>query len=205
MSVTADTGERSRIIEAAYRCLVDSGGGGLSVTGVLNAAGLSTRAFYRHFDSKDALLLAMFRRDSDRVHAELTAAAEAAPTPPEALRAWIFGFLSLTADSRRRRRVLVMSCGELMGTAGYAAERALMSAAHHTAVAAILERGRADGTLPWADPDADARTITAALSAAFQERMAQCPADGAAEDSTAARAAEQVTDFAFRALGAAAV
>ena len=64
MSVTADTGERSRIIEAAYRCLVDSGGGGLSVTGVLNAAGLSTRAFYRHFDSKDALLLAMFRERS---------------------------------------------------------------------------------------------------------------------------------------------
>ncbi len=195
MSVTADTGERSRIIEAAYRCLVDTGGGGLSVTGVLNAAGLSTRAFYRHFDSKDALLLAMFRRDSDRVHAELTAAADAAPTPPEALRAWIFGFLSLTADPRRRRRVLVMSCGELMGTAGYAAERARMTAGHRAAIAAILERGRADGSLPWADPDADARTITAALSAAFQERMAQPP--GSAEG-----AAEQVADFAFRALGA---
>ncbi|WP_327009269.1 TetR/AcrR family transcriptional regulator [Dactylosporangium sp. NBC_01737] len=202
MSVTADTGERSRIIEAAYRCLVDTNGGGLSVTGVLNAAGLSTRAFYRHFDSKDALLLAMFRRDSDRVHAELTAAADAAPTPPEALRAWIFGFLSLTADNHRRRRVLVMSCGELMSTAGYAMERARMTAAHHAAIAAILERGRADGTLPWADPDADARTITAALSAAFQERMAQRPADGA---DSAVRAAEQVADFAFRALGAATV
>jgi AcrR family transcriptional regulator len=202
MSVTADTGERSRIIEAAHRCLVDAGGGGLSVTGVLAAAGLSTRAFYRHFDSKDALLLAMFRRDSDRVHAELTAAADAAPTPPEALRAWIFGFLSLTADSHRRRRVLVMSCGELMGSAGYTAERARMSAAHHAAVAAILERGRADGSMPWADPDADARTITAALSAAFQELMAP---DAAHDDAGATRAAEQVTDFAFRALGATAI
>lgn len=200
MSVTADTGERSRIIEAAYRCLVDAGGGGLSVTGVLTAAGLSTRAFYRHFGSKDQLLLAMFRRDSDRVHAELTAAAGAAPTPPEALRAWIGGFLALTADSRRRRRVLVMSCGELMRTAGYAAERARMTEAHHTAIAAILERGRADGSLPWADPDADARTITAALTAAFQERMAAGPA---AQDASAA--AEQVTDFALRALGASTV
>lgn len=198
MSVTADTGERSRIIDAAYQCLVDTDGGGLSVTGVLTAAGLSTRAFYRHFDSKDALLLAMFRRASDRVHAELTAAAAAASTPPEALRAWICGFLSLTAD-RHRRRVLAMSCGELMGTAGYAAERARMTGAHHAAIALILERGRADGSLPWADPDADARTITAALSAAFQERMAQ----GARDDAAAARAAEQVTDFAFRALGAA--
>lgn len=198
MSVTADPGERSRIIEAAHRCLVDSDGGGLSVTGVLTAAGLSTRAFYRHFGSKDALLLAMFRRDSDRVHAELTAAAAAAPTPPEALRAWIFGLLSLTADSHRRR-VLVMSCGELMSTAGYAAERARMAAAHHAVVAEILERGRADGSLPWADPDADAWTITAALSAAFQEQMAQATTHG---DGDATRAAEQVTDFAFRALGA---
>ncbi|MEV0136447.1 TetR/AcrR family transcriptional regulator [Dactylosporangium sp. NPDC050688] len=199
MSVTADTGERSRIIDAAYQCLVDTDGGGLSVTGVLTAAGLSTRAFYRHFDSKDALLLAMFRRASDRVHAELTVAAAAAATPPEALRAWICGFLSLTADRHRRRRVLAMSCGELMGTAGYAAERARMTGAHHAAIALILERGRADGSLPWADPDADARTITAALSAAFQERMAQSPRD----DAAATRAAEQVTDFAFRALGAA--
>jgi hypothetical protein len=92
-----------------------------------------------------------------------------------------------------------MSCGELMGTAGYAVERARMTGAHRAAVAAILERGRADGTLPWADPDADARTITAALSAAFQELMAQRPADLA---DSAVRAAEQVADFAFRALGA---
>ncbi|MEV4136127.1 TetR/AcrR family transcriptional regulator [Dactylosporangium sp. NPDC049742] len=199
MSVTADTGERSRIIEAAHRCLVDAGGEGLSVTGVLTAAGLSTRAFYRHFGSKDALLLAMFRRDSDRVHAELTAAADSAATPPDALRAWICGFLSLTADSRRRRGVLVMSCGELMGTAGYAAERARQLGAHRCAIAAILERGRVDGSLPWADPEADARTITAALSAAFQERMAASPSPEAAE-----AAAGQVTDFALRALGAAA-
>ena len=202
MSVTADTGERSRIIEAAYRCLVDADGGGLSVTGVLTAAGLSTRAFYRHFGSKDQLLLAMFRRDSDRVLAELTAAADAAPTPPEALRAWIFGLLSLTADSHRRRRVLVMSCGELMSTAGYAAERARMADAHHAAIAAILERG-APTSVPLADPDADARTITAALSAAFQERMAEGPAPDTG--ASAVRAAEQVTDFAFRALGATAV
>ena len=184
-------------MEAAYRCLADTDGGGLSVTGVLTAAGLSTRAFYRHFDSKDALLLAMFRRDSDRVHAELTAAADAAPTPPEALRAWIRGFLSLPCDTRERRRVLVMSCGELMRTAGYAAERARATEAHHAAIAAILERGRTDGTLPWADPDPDARTITAALSAAFQERMAAAPAPTGADD-----AAAQVTDFALRALGA---
>ena len=77
-----------------------------------------------------------------------------------------------------------------------------MAAAHHAAVAAILERGRADGSLPWADPDADAQTITAALTAAFQERMAQATTQ---DDAGAMRAAEQVTDFAFRALGAAGV
>lgn len=117
------------------------------------------------------------------------------------MRAWICGLLPLAADTHRRR-VLVMSCGELMGTAGYAAERARMTAGHRAAIAAILVRGRADGSLPWADPDADARTITAALSAAFQERTAQEPGEG---PGSAQGAAEQVIDFAFRALGAASV
>jgi AcrR family transcriptional regulator len=196
MTISAECAERSKILEAAYRCLMDNNGAGASVNGILAEAGLSTRAFYRHFDSKDALFLAMFRRDSERVHAELTDLAGAAPAPRDALRRWIEGFLALTADPRRRRRVLVMSSEELMRTTGYAAERARMSAEHRRTIAAILARGRADGSLPWAEPEADAGMIMAALTQAFQDLMT-----GAVEDS-AHEAAEQLTSFTFRALGA---
>jgi AcrR family transcriptional regulator len=196
MTISAESAERSRILEAAYRCLADNNGTGISVNGILTEAGLSTRAFYRHFDSKDALFLAMFRRDSEQVRSELADLAGAAPTPRDALRCWIEGFLALTADARRRRRVLVMSSGALMRTAGYAAERARMSAEQRATLAAILARGRADGSLPWAEPEPDARMIMAALTQAFQDLMTGT-VDGTAQD-----AAAQLTSFAFRALGA---
>src|SRR4051794_27006950 len=84
-----DPSERERIMEAASRLL--SAGHSLAVTDVLEGAGLSTRAFYRHFESEDALLLALFRRDSERVNTQLEAAVDAAATPRDALIGWIRG------------------------------------------------------------------------------------------------------------------
>jgi AcrR family transcriptional regulator len=194
--VAAEVSERSRIIDSAYRCLATSNGKGVSVTDILRGAGLSTRAFYRHFDSKDSLLLAMFRRDSDRLHAELDATAAAAASPREALRAWIDGYLQLTTQPRRRQRVLVLSSAELMRASGYADERARTMSRLQEGIARILVRGREDGSFPWANPEPDSRAIRSALTEAFAEQMTgSAPVD-------AAEAAAEVADFAFRALGA---
>ncbi|SEF55682.1 regulatory protein, tetR family [Thermomonospora echinospora] len=193
---TEQATEKARIVEAAHRCLVDSDGVTASVTGILTTAGLSTRAFYRHFESKDGLLLAMFREDADRVTAELRAAAAAAPTPGEALRQLIHGMLRLTAEAPRRRRILVLVSEEAQRARGYAAEHARFRAAQEATIAEILRAGLADGSFPWADPEPDARSIRAALGQAFMEQMLQTAEAGPAE------AAEQVTRFAFRALGA---
>lgn len=192
----APASERERIIEAAYRCLAGSLGGSLSVTDILASAGLSTRAFYRHFASKDGLLMAMFRRDSERVLAELQEAATGAPNPPEALRRWIEGMLRLTAEARRRRRVLILSSVEVRRAAGFEAERERFIAAQTAALAHILYRGREEGHFRHTSPDADARAIRAVLSEAFEAQMT-----GTASVD-AEQAAAQVADFAFRALGA---
>jgi AcrR family transcriptional regulator len=173
--------ERSALIAAVERCLAagnGNGGGnrGVSVGTILAEAGLSTRAFYRHFGSKDALLLDLFRRESERMLAELRALAGAAAGPPEALRRWIDEYARLTG------RRLVLSSREVARSTGYAAERARWTAAHRAAVADILRSGLDDGSLPWAEPEADARLIVAALSEG---------ADGA-----------EVAHFVFRALGA---
>jgi AcrR family transcriptional regulator len=188
--------EKSNIMEAAYRCLMDSSGGAVSITDILTAAGLSTRAFYRHFESKDGLLLAMFRSDSDLVMAELRTASSAAASPAEALRRWIDGMLRLTDEEPRRRRVLILTSEDAQRARGYAAERARFQTAQEAALAQILLDGRADGSFPLADPWPDARSIRAAIGQAFEEQMSQ-------ESSvTAAEAADQVAGFAFRALGA---
>ncbi|MFI0482894.1 TetR/AcrR family transcriptional regulator [Actinomadura sp. 9N215] len=188
--------ERVRIMDAAYRCLADARGAPVSITEILTAAGLSTRAFYRQFESKDALLLAMFRRDSTRVMAELREVAASAASPAEALGGLIAGMLAITADERRRRRVLALTSGEATRARGYAGERGRVMAEQEAVIAEILAAGRADGSFPLADPGQDARFVRAALGQAFEDQMA-----GTA-DATAAETAARLTGFALRALGA---
>jgi AcrR family transcriptional regulator len=185
-----------RIFDAAYRCLAEADGAPVSITEILTAAGLSTRAFYRHFESKDALFLAMFRRDGIRVMTELRSLASASGGPAEALGALIEGMLGITADDRRRKRVLALSSGEATRARGYAEERARALAEQEELVVEILRAGQADGSFPWTDPEPDARSIRAVLGQAFEDQMT-----GAARDS-AATVAAQITGFALRALGA---
>jgi AcrR family transcriptional regulator len=66
---------------------------GLNVAAVLEQAQLSARAFYRHFESKDQLVAAVFggitRAEVLRLREKMTPAA----TPVEAVAAWIDGRL----------------------------------------------------------------------------------------------------------------
>jgi AcrR family transcriptional regulator len=187
--------ERDRIIDAAYRALAATGGTSLSVNEVLRSAGLSTRAFYRLFDSKDELLLALFRQDSDRVAARLRRAAAAEP-PAVALLAFVQAMLRITADPRRRQRVLVMSSEEIARAKGYLTERQRYHALVQGELVHILERGRADGSFPLTRPASDAGWIRAAIQHAFDEQIAGTAP--AAPNETA----ELLTGFALRALGA---
>lgn len=192
-----DPSERTRIMDAAYRLLVKDPHHPLSVTDVLSAAGLSTRAFYRHFESKDALLVALFRRDSERLHAQLEAAVAAAPNPRVALVRWIEGYLGVVADPRRRQRVLVFSSEAVTAARGIAAERHRVQEMHTSALARIIAAGQADRTFPWAVLPADARAIRSVLTDALLDQIngvATVPPD---------QAAAEVANFALRALGAA--
>src|SRR5438132_113978 len=76
--------------------------------------------FYRHFPSKDALLLAMFRRDSERVTSQLAGLVAAAPDASAALEEWVGFQLALCYDPRRFRRVQVMMSDEVRRSPGYA-------------------------------------------------------------------------------------
>ncbi|ABH00529.1 conserved hypothetical protein (plasmid) [Rhodococcus jostii RHA1] len=80
--------ERAKIVEAAYRLLAVDGASA-SVTDILAQAGLGTRAFHRLFDSKDELLLTMFRSDGDCALGDLEVDAALAPDGRIALHGWI--------------------------------------------------------------------------------------------------------------------
>jgi len=91
-------------VEAGLAVLRRQGSDGLTVGEVLEGASLSTRAFYRHFDSKDSLILAIYAYDAQRAQERLEKRLAACETPRAALDVWIDETLALAFDARRATR-----------------------------------------------------------------------------------------------------
>jgi AcrR family transcriptional regulator len=89
---------RREILAAASIALREHGVRGLSVATVLERANLSTRAFYRHFDSKEELVAAVFLETARVEKRRLQRRMAAATTEIEAVTAWIDGRLDLAFD-----------------------------------------------------------------------------------------------------------
>src|SRR3954447_14220094 len=87
--------ERRALIDAGLTVLRRRGSDGCTVADVLAEAGLSTRAFYRHFASKDELVLAIYERDAQPTHVRLRDRLDAAASPRAALEVWIDETLAL--------------------------------------------------------------------------------------------------------------
>jgi len=86
--------EVRRLIDAAYAVMRTTGDIEPRVGDVVRAAGLSNQAFYRHFKSKDALLLAVLTDGQQRLLATLqTRMARVEPGAPQ-IAAWIEGVMA---------------------------------------------------------------------------------------------------------------
>jgi AcrR family transcriptional regulator len=105
-----DPAVRLAILAAASKIVREEGVPNLGVAQVLSRAGLSTRAFYRHFESKDQLVSAVFV-DMARVEAlRLRRAMSACAGPVEAVVAWIDGRLDLAFDEKVRSDLRKLRC-----------------------------------------------------------------------------------------------
>jgi AcrR family transcriptional regulator len=150
--------ERTLLLTAAMSVMRRNGFASASVADILDEAGLSTRAFYRHFESKDDLVGALYQGDAERTAARLAEKVGAASSSRAGLEAWVEEVLSLAYDARRAQRVSVM--------ASEAARRSVTEDTQRRAqsmltapLLAILEAGVQDGSFPAADPANDALTI----------------------------------------------
>jgi AcrR family transcriptional regulator len=86
--------EVRRFIDAAYAVMRATGDIDPRVGDVVRTAGLSNQAFYRHFKSKDALLLAVLTDGQQRLLATLqTRMARVEPGAPQ-VAAWIEGVMA---------------------------------------------------------------------------------------------------------------
>jgi AcrR family transcriptional regulator len=91
--------EVARLTSAARVVLARGGWWGFKVDSVLRVAGLSTRCFYRHFESKDHLLLRMLQEDMARAAQRLERVCVDAD-PVARVRAWVDGVLDMAYIER---------------------------------------------------------------------------------------------------------
>ncbi|MBY0288486.1 MAG: TetR/AcrR family transcriptional regulator [Mycobacteriaceae bacterium] len=193
---TAEGDDRGCIIDAAYTCLSEPHSGAISVAAILQRAGVSTRAFYRHFESKDELFLAMLREQTDLLAERLERiCAEVPGGPVDQVRAWISGMFGLIHDDQTRTRFSVIDSYEVRAAKGYRETREKAHADRERSLVRILRRGREDGTFPLADPEEDAIAISALISRVMLTQHYE-------DKEGVQRAQNRVLDFALRALGA---
>jgi AcrR family transcriptional regulator len=104
-----DPDVRSAILTAASKCVREQGVRSLSIAAVLDRTQLSTRAFYRHFESKDQLVAAVFL-DMARIETRrLTRHMAEFNGPVEAVAAWIDGRLDLAFDDNIKSDLRLLS------------------------------------------------------------------------------------------------
>jgi AcrR family transcriptional regulator len=147
--------EEQIILDAGLKVMRRNGYVMASVADILTEADVSSRAFYRHFPSKDALLLALLRRDADRVVVQMRAAVSEATTPTRAVHA----YLDIFFEPRRAARTAVMSSPGARRAEGFDEETQAIQVRLAEPLAAALAQGTADGELASLDPERDAFAI----------------------------------------------
>ena len=151
--------ERSRLLTAAMEVLQRSGWWGFKVESVLRQAGLSTRSFYRHFEKKSDLLLALLEFELGGAAISLRRATTSADTPSDKVRAYVAATIDMAyrADLAKPSSLFASHWRELLPEYPAAIDRCtqrLMA----PLVEALVE-GKARGEFQSEDPSADARAV----------------------------------------------
>ena len=166
MAVSTAVDEQRVLMDAGLAVLRRSGTAGCTVADVLAEAGLSTRAFYRHFASKDALILAIYKRDSLASCAKLRERMSAATSARAALEIWIDETLALGFASSRARRTRPLAKEGLRLQAEFPREFAQIVAGVLDPLVALLR------VVPTDDPERDARSMHAITWALVEDKLA---------------------------------
>jgi AcrR family transcriptional regulator len=105
--------EVDRIVEATYRVIEREGSVDPKVRDILAESGLATQAFYRHFASKDELLLVILDDGRRQLADYLVHRMEkvASKGPLAEVRAWILGILAQAADEGAAARTRPFTVG----------------------------------------------------------------------------------------------
>ena len=183
-----------KLVEASFALIRETGSLEPSVAAIVERAGLSNQAFYRHFRSKDELLLGVLD-EGFRLLAGYLAHRVAQVSGAEAkVRAWMGGVLeqALQSEAAAATRPFAVSrarLSELFPDEVEASERELVAPLRDALAEAV-----ASGALPGADPERDAAAIyTLALGWVQRVLCQRAPASRAEAD--------HLVEFALAAVG----
>jgi AcrR family transcriptional regulator len=185
------------LFDAAIEVMRRNEYGEVTVAEILAEAGVSTRSFYRHFASKDDLLIALIRRETDGAVAALEARVARAKNPRAALEIWVDEMLSLTHDRAKARKVDVLVSPAAMRANGSTAEVKRATEVLRQPLVMILTAGRMDGTFTTVEPFDDADAISKLVWDVARQGFART------DTRTLAEARAFVLSFSLRAIGGA--
>jgi AcrR family transcriptional regulator len=107
--------EVDNLVEATYRVIERAGSVDPKIREILTEAGVSTQVFYRHFQSKDELMLVLLDDGRRRLATYLEHQMGKADDPLSQVRAWVVGTLAQARDPKAaaRTRPFARSLGHL--------------------------------------------------------------------------------------------
>ena len=189
-----DPDVRRTIVAAGAEALRAQGVRGLSVAAVLDHAELSTRAFYRHFESKDQLVAAVFVEMARAERRRLQRKMAKTVGPVEAVAAWIDGRLDLAFDENIKsdlRRLSLEAQSQI-----FAAPELIQPAFEEMLKPLIeqLSRGRSRGAFHDIDPVTEAQSVQGVVWASTERHWA-------AGDCERAEVRSRALRFCLRGLG----
>ncbi|HEX4395510.1 MAG TPA: TetR/AcrR family transcriptional regulator [Mycobacterium sp.] len=167
-----DPDVRRTIVAAASEALREHGVRGLSIAAVLDRAELSTRAFYRHFESKDQVVAAVFLEMAHAEKRRLQRKMAKADNPVEAVAAWIDGRLDLAFDENVKSDLHLLSV-EAQSQMFAAPE--LIQPAFEEMLAPLIEQlndGLRSGVFHDIDPVTEAQSIQGVVWASTERQWA---------------------------------
>lgn len=192
-----DPDTRRAILTAASTSLREDGVQGLSIAAVLQRAQLSTRAFYRHFESKDQLVSSVFVEMAKAEKRRLRRRMTAAGGPAEAVAAWIDGRLDLAFSENIKSDLRSMSLEAQ--SQNFAAPELIQPAYAEMLDPLIdqIQQGLKQGAFHDVDPLSGAQSIQGAVWACTERQWAT-------GDCERAEVRERILRFCLRGLGVAA-
>jgi AcrR family transcriptional regulator len=180
--------EVHRIVTATYRVVERTGSLDPTVRAILKESGVSRQTFYRHFPSKDALLVALLDDGRRQIADYLRRRMAKTDDLPGRVRAWVEGVLAQAADpaAAGRTRPFLANLDRLND--GYPDEQRASAAA----MVAPLEEALAEAGHPEAEQQAHLVYLlaVAAMHEHIRDRGKPSPRD-----------VERLVAFCLRALG----